>query len=46
MGFEDIPEDFEQSFPCDVCKDGEITKIDKVWCCSNCGRVTKSNEEN
>lgn len=33
---EDIPEDREESFPCDDCG-GNITLHDGVWHCDGCG---------
>lgn len=42
MGFDDIPEDCELSYPCDC--GGSITKNeDNTWECSSCG-IIKSPE--
>jgi ribosomal protein L37AE/L43A len=39
VSFDDIPEDEEESFPCDC--GGSITKdeVTGLWSCDDCGRV-------
>ncbi len=37
MSFDDIPEDKEESYPCDACHTGNITQNkDGVWECDTC----------
>ena len=44
MGFEDIPEDREESYPCEC--DGVITKRkDGKWECDKCQRVFVEPED-
>lgn len=46
MGFEDIPEDRVESFPCEC--GGNITKIGENWYCDKCDfeRVDTTKEPN
>jgi len=37
MSFEDIPEDKQESHPCPICEDGNVTENNKGdWVCDNC----------
>lgn len=46
MGFEDIPEDRCQSFPCEHCEGGNVTEVRKgFWECDNCDYFYKTSEE-
>lgn len=38
---EDIPEDREEAYPCDMCQHGEITKNKETgkWECDQCANI-------
>jgi len=35
MGFEDIPEDIHEGYPCPNCN-GSVTMVDDQWVCDSC----------
>jgi ribosomal protein L37AE/L43A len=37
MPFDDIPEDYQESYPCPECEEGNVTKDeDGIWNCDVC----------
>lgn len=47
MGFDDIPEDIREQYPCPSCGgDVELDKKDNTWKCLDCGEImgVKNND--
>jgi ribosomal protein L37AE/L43A len=46
MSFDDIPEDYQESFPCPECESGDVTLNDSfgMWECDECDFSAKQND--
>lgn len=46
MPFDDIPEDYRPSYPCEKCDEGNVTESEEfpgTWDCDTCGWTSNPN---